>query len=157
MRSSRTAQIAQEHAVQVAFYAALLAGDHSGRSDIAFAAGRDRRPVGYDLVAPWNRSGRSIERITSELVDLARALRHEGATTRGALSAVCKTCRRHALRKRELVAQDDLTLPAGSVVRPGTRCSRPRRPSASRPTWSCPPPRRGGRRTGWSASAPAPA
>lgn len=103
----------REYAVQVAFYASMLAASGLGSEDRAFVIGRDGSETGYDLAAGWDRAGRSLTEITRTLVDEARAIRDGAATTRGAMAAACKMCHWHTLCERELTAADDCTLVAG--------------------------------------------
>lgn len=102
-----------EYAVQVGFYAQLLADLGLGTGSSAFVVGSDGSAAEYDLTAPSDRQSRTIADRTASLADRARAIRSADVDARGALSAICKMCHWHTLCERELVSQDDLTLLAG--------------------------------------------
>ena len=103
----------KEYAVQVAFYAAMLSAAGAGSGDTAFVLDRQSDRVIYDLTSPFDRAGRSLAAITSDLVEVARSIRDGRAPTRGALSASCKLCHWHSVCERELVDADDPTGVAG--------------------------------------------
>jgi predicted RecB family nuclease len=102
-----------EYAVQVALYARLLEETGLGRGDRAFVIGADQERCDVDLLAPYDREGRSIAAITAGLIDTARRIHAGEQVTTGALSAGCKLCHWHTLCESELVAANDLTLLAG--------------------------------------------
>lgn len=106
----------QAYAVQVAFYASILADLEVGDGGQAFVIGRDGTATSYDLDRVCYKVGgvlQSPSSLTSMLTSHARQIRDKGVATRGAISAACKLCHWYTHCATELRAADDLTLVPG--------------------------------------------
>jgi uncharacterized protein len=106
----------KDYAVQVAFYASILAEMNAGDGSSAFVIGRDGVPIEFDLEQPcYKLEGRPVSpaAVTAMLTTKARRIRDGEITTKGAASAACKMCHWYSHCAKELTDANDLTLIAG--------------------------------------------
>ena len=100
----------KEYGVQISHYGKILSQKRWGPSGSAFIIDHEGIEVEYDLAAPIDRRGTTIDGLHGTLLSQARLIRNGCVVTSPAASAACSHCHWRTRCRRELEDRKDPTL-----------------------------------------------